>query len=132
MPNLDALEIKAFVPARDFKRSQRFYRDLGFTCIWASPDLAHFQCGNTAFLLENDYLAIVAENFTLHLLVADVDAWWQRAHDARLIDVYGVTLSRPVDRPWGMREFALTDPSGVHWRIAQALGSDGDAAHGAG
>lgn len=131
MPNLDALEIKAFVPARNFERSQRFYLDLGFHRVWASPDLAHFQCGSAAFLLENDYLAIVAENFTLHLLVADVDAWWQRAHDARLADVYGVMLGRPEDRPWGMREFTLTDPSGVHWRIAQNISTD-DPAHGTG
>ncbi|TVT76350.1 MAG: glyoxalase [Denitromonas halophila] len=131
MPNLDALELKAFVPARNFKRSQRFYLDLGFSCAWASPDLAYFQCGDTAFLLENDYLAIVAENFTLHLLVADVDAWWQRAHDAHLDDVYGVKLTPPEDRPWGMREFTLTDPSGVRWRIAQTI-APGDLAHGAG
>ncbi|MBT0963070.1 VOC family protein [Denitromonas iodatirespirans] len=131
MPTLDTLDLKAFVPARDFERSRRFYEALGFTCTWASPDLACFEAGRTAFLLENDYLAIVAENFSLHLLVADVDAWWQRAHDARLADIYGVTLTRPQDRPWGMREFRLTDPSGVTWRIAQPLGTPGPA-HGAG
>jgi predicted lactoylglutathione lyase len=31
MANLKTLEIKAFVPARDFALSKRFYEDLGFT-----------------------------------------------------------------------------------------------------
>jgi predicted lactoylglutathione lyase len=31
MPNLRITEIKAFVPAKDFELSKRFYKDLGFT-----------------------------------------------------------------------------------------------------
>jgi predicted lactoylglutathione lyase len=31
MPNLRVTEIKAFVPAKDFALSKRFYQDLGFT-----------------------------------------------------------------------------------------------------
>ncbi len=38
--NLDTVEIKAFVPARDFELSKRFYEDLGFSVAWSSDDLA--------------------------------------------------------------------------------------------
>lgn len=31
MPKLDALDLKAFVPARDFEMAQHFYQNLGFT-----------------------------------------------------------------------------------------------------
>ncbi|HVI77199.1 MAG TPA: hypothetical protein VM715_03365 [Candidatus Acidoferrum sp.] len=39
MSNLDAVEIKAFVPARDFALSKRFYEDLGFTIARSDSDL---------------------------------------------------------------------------------------------
>jgi predicted lactoylglutathione lyase len=31
MSNLKITEIKAFVPAKDFAKSKRFYQDIGFT-----------------------------------------------------------------------------------------------------
>ena len=31
MPNLSTVEIKAFIPARDFEVSKRFYQAIGFT-----------------------------------------------------------------------------------------------------
>jgi uncharacterized glyoxalase superfamily protein PhnB len=30
-----------------------------------------------------------------------------------------VTLTDIVQQPWRMRDFTITDPSGVTWRIAQ-------------
>jgi uncharacterized glyoxalase superfamily protein PhnB len=27
----------------------------------------------------------------------------------------------PADRPWGMRDFVIVDPTGVLWRIAQNI-----------
>jgi len=44
MSNLGAVEIKAFVPARDFALSKRFYEDLGFTISWSDSDLAYLHC----------------------------------------------------------------------------------------
>jgi hypothetical protein len=41
MTNMTAVEIKAFVPARDFELSKRFYVDLGFELAWSSDDLAY-------------------------------------------------------------------------------------------
>jgi predicted lactoylglutathione lyase len=35
MGDLNAVEIKAFVPARDFALSKDFYEDLGFTVAWS-------------------------------------------------------------------------------------------------
>ena len=39
MSKLNAIEIKAFVPARDFALSKRFYADLGFSVAWSNDDL---------------------------------------------------------------------------------------------
>ena len=31
------------------------------------------------------------------------------------------TLNGPIDRPWGLRTAALTDPDGHNWELAQAI-----------
>jgi hypothetical protein len=53
MSNKATVEIKAFVPARDFALSKRFYQDLGFTLAWSDDDLACFRHGHSSFLLQN-------------------------------------------------------------------------------
>jgi uncharacterized glyoxalase superfamily protein PhnB len=55
----------------------------------------------------------------MHLLVEDVDAWWRSIQDAKLVERYGVKVTEPEQQPWRMRDFVVTDPSGVLWRIAQ-------------
>jgi len=55
----------------------------------------------------------------MHLLVADVDAWWAQIQQRDLANKYGVRAEPPEQRPWGMRDFIVVDPSGVLWRIAQ-------------
>ena len=119
MGDLKAIEIKAFVPARDFALSKRFYEDLGFTIGWSESNLAYVSCGDCSFLLQNFYNPEHANNFMMHLLVADVEAWWQRVESSQLIAKYGVRAEPPADRPWGLRDFPITDPTGVLWRIAQ-------------
>ena len=42
MPDYDVVEIKAFVPAKDFELSKKFYSDIGFDLIWSDGDLAYF------------------------------------------------------------------------------------------
>jgi len=79
MGDLNAVEIKAFVPARDFALSKQFYEDLGFTIAWSDSNLAYLRCGDCSFLLQNFYHPEHAGNFMMHLLVADVEAWWQHA-----------------------------------------------------
>ena len=40
MSDMTTIEAKAFVPARDFALSKRFYQDPGFDLAWSSDDLA--------------------------------------------------------------------------------------------
>lgn len=118
MDNLSAVEIKAFVPARDFTLSKQFYSDLGFTIAWSDDDLAYLRAGDCSFLLQNFYQPEHAGNFMMHLLVADVEAWWRHVENAQLTARYGVRAEQPDDRPWDMRDFTIADPTGVLWRIA--------------
>ena len=121
---MDTVEIKAFVPARDFELSKRFYADLGFDIAWSSDDLAYLRAGNSSFLLQRFYRKEHAENFMMHMLVQDVEAWWQHVVSQHIAERYGVRAMPPEDRPWGIRDFVLDDPTGVLWRIGQAIGGD--------
>jgi uncharacterized glyoxalase superfamily protein PhnB len=62
-----------------------------------------------------------AENLQLHLLVKDVDAWWEQIQAKGISAKYAVSIGPPEDRDWKMRDFTLIDPSGVLWRIAQNI-----------
>ena len=117
MSDLTVVEIKAFVPARDFELSKRFYVDLGFELAWSDENLAYLRHGEASFLLQN--FRAPADNFMMHMLVKDVDAWWRRVQAQDLVGKYGVMAQPPEDRPWGMRDFVLTDPTSVLWRIGQ-------------
>ncbi len=121
MDNLATIELKAFVPAKDFELSQRFYCDLGFELVWASDAFANFRAGPARFLLQRFHVQEHAENFVMHLLVEDVAAWWRRVERNALGARYGVRVLPPEDRPWGIREFTIDDPSGVLWRIGQEM-----------
>jgi catechol 2,3-dioxygenase-like lactoylglutathione lyase family enzyme len=119
MPNLQVTEIKAFVPAKDFELSKRFYRDLGFAMASDGDGIAYFHHGEASFLLQDFYDEALAKNFMMHLLVQDVDAWHRAIADAGIAATYGVRVGAVELQPWRMRDFVLFDPSGVLWRIAQ-------------
>lgn len=119
--NTTAVEIKAFVPAKDFALSKRFYQDLGFELRSDGGGVAYFAHGNTSFLLQDFYQPEHASNFMMHLLVEDVAAWHRRVLASGVAERYGVTVGELEEQPWGMRDFVLFDPAGVLWRIGQNL-----------
>jgi catechol 2,3-dioxygenase-like lactoylglutathione lyase family enzyme len=119
MPNLRVVELKAFVPARDYDLSKRFYRDLGFTLASDTEGVAYFHHETVSFLLQDFYVKELAENLMLHLLVEDVDAWRARVEHAGIAQRYGVQVTDVRLQPWRMRDFVICDPSGVLWRIGQ-------------
>ena len=54
--------------------------------------------------------------FTLHLQVADVDAWWKRAVDA------GAEIKLPLQEMfWGDRYGQVRDPFGVLWSFGTTV-----------
>ncbi|MBI3561820.1 MAG: VOC family protein [Gammaproteobacteria bacterium] len=119
MSRLNTVELKAFIPAKDFKLSKLFYQDIGFTLASESDGIAYFHHENVSFLLQNFYVKDHAENFMMHLLVESVDAWWTKIQEREIAEKYRVKTLAPEQRPWRMRDFILFDPSGVLWRIAE-------------
>lgn len=119
MSNLSVTEIKAFVPAKQFALSKQFYLDLGISMASEGGGVAYFHIGDASFLLQDFCAENLAENFMMHLLVQDVDAWWQQIAQSGIVQKYAVKLSPIQLQPWGMRDFCIADPSGVLWRIGQ-------------
>lgn len=119
MNTLKTIELKAFVPAKDFELSKQFYQDMGFTLASDTDGIAYFHHDDISFLLQDFYNKELAENLMLHLLVESVDAWWAKFQESNLAEKYGVRILPLEQQPWGMRDFVLYDPSGVLWRIAE-------------
>lgn len=119
--NLTPVEIKAFVPALDFARSKEFYLALGFEVRWSDDTLAYVRHGDTSFLLQSFPHPEFVANYMMHLLVESADDWYWHARDSGVAQRFGVTVGEIEDRPWQMRDFTLTDPSGVLWRIGQNI-----------
>lgn len=123
LPRLDALTL--FV--EDLEASASFYRDvLGLRGVHEDEDSTVFDLGGTLVnllrtaavgdLIEPAPVAPpgVGARMQLSAWVDDVDA------ACAVLKSRGVALlNGPVDRPWGMRTAAFTDPSGTVWEIAQ-------------
>jgi 2-C-methyl-D-erythritol 4-phosphate cytidylyltransferase len=114
-------ELRAYVPARDFELSQRFYEELGFSREFSQGPLAGFRWGHTAFLLQDSFHPEHASRCVMHMTVDDLASFWARIQHIGLMDRYGVQAQPPEQRSWGLIDMTLTDPSGVLWRIAQRM-----------
>ena len=88
---LKAIELKAFVPAKDFALSKRFYADLGFEQRSEGGGVAYFHVDGCPFLLQDFYEPTLADHLVMHLLVPDVQAWFAhvQAQDLAGLDEAG-------------------------------------------
>ncbi|MXQ12266.1 VOC family protein [Microvirga makkahensis] len=114
------VSMRTFVPAKDFRASQDFYRELGFEIRPITSDLADVRLKEFSFILQNFYVEDWASNFMMYLHVSDVDAWWHRIDAAEFPTRYGVRRPRPPRlEPWGAKVAHIFDPSGVLWHLAE-------------
>lgn len=112
-------DLKAFVPARDFQASRRFYSELGFHENFNRPDVAEFELGGFRFLLQDFYVAEHAGNFMMQMMCEDVMPWWEKLSSEKFPERYpGMMLKPPATQPWGLRVMFFSDPSGVLWHVA--------------
>jgi catechol 2,3-dioxygenase-like lactoylglutathione lyase family enzyme len=111
------------LPARDLRATLAFYERLGFESRGAPPEVWGYlivACGGAElhFFAEPDVDPLTT-SFSCYLRVDDADALW-RAWDAVGVPsdaATGSRLTEPVTTDYGMREFALVDPSGNLLRV---------------
>ena len=110
---------RPFLPSKNFAISKTFYETLGFNKLLDS-DVAIFQVGSSAFILQDYYQTEWAGNFMMQLMVDDLDAWWAHIQALDLTTSFDVQPPRPPAlQPWGLRVAYLFDPSGVLWHVAE-------------
>jgi catechol 2,3-dioxygenase-like lactoylglutathione lyase family enzyme len=121
MPTPAINEFKTFIPSSDYDLSRQFYLDFGFELHWeAAGHLCVFRAGPQLFAVQNAFLQVPAGDYVLHLLVPDLDAWYEYLLASGLAEKYGTQLNPPQMRPWGLRDLFFRDPSGNLWRVAEA------------
>jgi hypothetical protein len=106
-------DLKAYVPAKDFALSKRFYAALGFTMSEGWGNTVDFELGGFRFRLQDHYVEDWADNFMITMRVDDVEAWHRLATDvarAPGLDAVRVAEIEPVGES---RVLHVTDPSGV-------------------
>jgi catechol 2,3-dioxygenase-like lactoylglutathione lyase family enzyme len=111
--------IRAFLPAKDFETSKRFYEKLGFEKV-LDGDVGIFRAGSSGFILTRFYEKQLAENFMMQLMVDDLDSWWEHFSALDVTAEFAVPAPKaPAMQPWGLRVAYVVDPSGVLWHVAQ-------------
>lgn len=121
MKNLQIKNVMAFVPAKDFQLSSRFYEDIGFTKAAGTEKSAKYVMQGYGFWLQDYYVDAWAENSMLCLYVEDIHAWAQHLEALDLTASYGNTarvLAAPHQQEGGvMMQFC--DPAGVLWHVRE-------------
>lgn len=116
--------LTAILPCNDLDASEAFYRRLGFVRENAYDDYRILTDGRGGHLhltrAVADWLVPGRNPFGLYLYARDVDAL-----AARFV---GEVLEKagPEDKPWGMYEFALSDPDETLVRVGWPSVARGD------
>lgn len=94
-----------------------FYLAIGFELERRTGDFAVVHWQGTRLFLAGNPDAPVSECWrSLRILVADVNAMWDKANRLQLR--IGTVID---DRPYGLRDFVIVDPAGFGLRFAQIL-----------
>lgn len=122
--NLNVSDVKTFVPAKNFQESFDFYTQLGWESKFRADDdgIAILELADCRFYLQNYYQKDWAENFMLHILVEDAQAWYEHARS--IVELGGFEAARvqePQKQEYGAIVTFVHDPSGVLLHFAQFI-----------
>lgn len=113
------------LPCRSVDETIRFYGRLGFELRFeqAEPDpyliLTHGELTLHFFLHRT--IDPAGSTAACYLEVADADALWAIWSTLGLPTAGVPRLTAPEDKEWGMREFAIVDPSGSLLRVGHEI-----------
>lgn len=117
--NAGVVDSTPILPVLDMTASIAFYERAGF-------EVRRYKGGDYAFVNYDDEsvfdldvtepaLDLTANKAGCYLSTPDADQWHARLSTA------GLPVTAVEDKPWGMREFTLTDPNGTYIRIGRSI-----------
>jgi hypothetical protein len=114
-----AKSIRPFIGARDFKVSQKFYRDMGFVESIAAPNMSFFKTEGFGFYLQDAYVKDWVDNTMVFMEVDDVESHWKEMKALDLPMRYeNVRITAIRSEQWG-KEYFVHDPSGILWHFGE-------------
>ena len=125
MIDLQASDLRTFIPSKDFVLSKDFYSALGCELEWSDDNLALFALAGRRFYLQRYYAKEWAENCMLHVSVQDATDCFEKITE--LVDsgrFPGLRVASPKEEPYGALVTYVWDPSGVLLHLAQWAGPD--------
>jgi hypothetical protein len=119
---LGIIDSTPILPVLDSVAAVAFYEHAGF-------DVRRYEGGDYGFVSVDDesvfdldqvdkLLDATTNRSACYLIVSDVDEWYERFTNLKL------DVTPLENKPWEMREFSLTDPSGNSLRFGSPLGDD--------
>jgi len=105
------------LPVQAMPEAIDFYTAAGFDVqsYDASFAFVHYEDRSVFDLGLEEGMDTVANRAGCYLVVDDVDGWHRRLSEL------GYVVGEIAEQPWGMREFALTDPSGNRLRFGRGV-----------
>jgi len=109
---------------RHINRTLAFYRKVGFEVLRSYEDMHWLRFGDAEIMLHPSEDTVAGKAPAIHAAVSDVDALLEHVIEQGL-EPYdhqhpGRTLTEPIERQWGDREFELDDPEGHRWAFTQS------------
>lgn len=118
--DLQATDIRPFLPARDFELSKAFYVALGFAVKWSDLNMALIESGNQRFYLQRYFVQEWADNSMLHISVADAQLCFTQISEALASGSFpGARVAQPKQEAYGALVTYVWDPAGVLLHLAQ-------------
>src|SRR5262245_39967077 len=111
--SLSIRDMKAYVPAKDFEVSKRFYSALGFRVSEGWGGTADFELNGNRFRLQNYYVKDWADNFMFVMGVDDVAAWHRHVKAMADSGEFGTLRLKPPEAVGESLVLHVVDPSGV-------------------
>jgi predicted enzyme related to lactoylglutathione lyase len=118
MDSVKLVSVSPILKVHDLSQAIDFYRHtLGFDLAWSwgsPPDIAAVCRDNVEIMLTQRADTKPAEASHIYLNITGIDDYYA------MLERAGVTMLVPIgDRPYGMRDFRIADPSGNELSMGQ-------------
>ena len=110
-----SIDLRVFIPSKNYEESQSFYKALGFEMEFVSHELSLFQNGSCTFFLQRFYNEEFAKNLMFQLIVDDIEVAYELISNIKGFDIKYDPI---ITEHWGKIVY-LWGPAGELWHITE-------------